>query len=145
MASSFSPTSSSLLPNTAVAFSLMLSATGISQFVRPGSALELWRFPSPSESSAGPDATTTTAIQRVLVHGLIRREAVRNVALGLVGLATWYRGDRKLLGWVTLCGCLTAFSDGLISRAVIGGEELRHWSFLPFMLGTAVSLLGWSG
>ncbi|KAK8094028.1 hypothetical protein PG997_000713 [Apiospora hydei] len=136
----------------AAMFSLMLWQTGASQLVRPGSALELWRFPSPSKSSessesSGPDDanTATTTTQKDLVHGLIRREAIRNLVLGLVGLATWYRRDRKLLGYVMLCGCFTAFSDGLISRAVIGGEELRHWVFLPFMLGTAAGLFGWLG
>ncbi|KAK7948730.1 uncharacterized protein PG986_009616 [Apiospora aurea] len=130
----------------AAIFSLMLWQTGASQLIRPGSALNLWRFPSPPESS-GPDDTTaaTTTTQQDLVHGLIRREAVRNLALGLVGLATWYRSDRKLLGCVMLCGCSTAFSDGLISRAAIGGEELRHWAFLPFILGTAAGLFGWPG
>ena len=120
-------------------FSLMLPATGISQLVRPDSVLELWRFPSAPSSSS----STAAKQQRDLVHGLIRREAVRNVALGLVGLATWYRGDRRLLGCVMLCGCFTAFSDGLISRAVVGGQELRHWTFLPFMLGAATGLLRW--
>ncbi|KAK8038726.1 hypothetical protein PG993_007137 [Apiospora rasikravindrae] len=138
---------SEVFPNMAAMFSLMLWQTGASQLVWPGSALELWQFPSPSTESSGPDETTaaTSTTQKDLVHGLIRREAVRNMALGFVGLATWYRGDRKLLGGVMLCGCFTAFSDGLVSRAVVGGEELRHWAFVPFMLGTAAGLLGWLG
>ncbi|KAK8107305.1 uncharacterized protein PG998_009318 [Apiospora kogelbergensis] len=156
MPSSSLSTPSQVLPNAAALFSLMLSGTGISQLVRPESALELWRFPpavpcstsSSTASAAGtpPGVTATAKNQKGgLVHGLIRREAMRNVALGLVGLATWYRGDRRLLGCVLLCGCFTAFSDGLISRAVVGGEELRHWAFLPFMLSTAAGLLGWLG
>lgn len=151
MDSSFSSIFWPLLPNVAALFSTMLQTTGIDQIIRPESALELWRFPSPS-GSPEPDAasSSTTAAnaavitQRDLVHGLIRREGVRNIALGVVGLTTLCRGDRKLAGFIMLCGCFTAFSDGLISRAVIGGGEMRHWVFLPFMLGTAVGLLGWS-
>ncbi|KAK8134425.1 hypothetical protein PG984_006437 [Apiospora sp. TS-2023a] len=150
MASSFLSKSLTLLPNAAALFSLMLQMTGIDQLIRPESALELWRFPSPSgeptelHAAATTDAATNATTQRDLVHGLVRREGVRNIALGVVGIATYYHGDRKLLGCVVFCGCFTAFSDGLISRAVIRGEELRHWVFLPFMLGTAAGLLGWS-
>lgn len=148
MASSFLSTSSLQLPHTAAFFSFMLQTTGIDQLFRPENALKLWRFPSPSGEPPEPNAATTatnaTTTQRDLVHGLIRREGVRNIVLGVVGLATYYRGDRKLLGCVVLCGCFTAFSDGLISRAVIRGGEMRHWLFLPLMLGTAAGLLGWS-
>ncbi|KAK7998578.1 hypothetical protein PG991_015057 [Apiospora marii] len=129
----------------------MLQTTGIDQLVQPENALKLWGFPSPSgppEPGAATTTTTTaanavTTTQKDLVHGLIRREGVRNIALGVIGITAGYRGDRELVGFVALCGCFTAFADGLISRAVIGGGEMRHWVFLPFMLGTAVGLLGW--
>ena len=74
---------------------------------------------------------------------LIRGFGARDLAMGVPMLATWYCGDYRALGWMTLVGTVVASADGYASKKATGGGEWMHWPFAPVLLSVGLGLLGW--
>lgn len=67
----------------------------------------------------------------------------RDIALGLMTLAVWARGDRRTLGLTMLASLPIALVDGFVSRDQIGGGEWGHWVFVGIGAGLAAGMLEW--
>lgn len=104
---------------------------GLRALVQPEFGLRLISFPSsPAETP-----------ERRLAHGLVRRFAVRDVAIGLNALSMVYMSRWHALGITLLCGSLMTIVDGSVSADVIGGGEWAHWCFTPINIGVGLGLL----
>lgn len=65
-----------------------------------------------------------------LSQSLLRMYGGRDIALGLMTLAVWARGDRRTLGYTMLASLPIALVDGFVSRDQIGSGEWGHWVFV---------------
>lgn len=103
---------SQLLPNTAAVFGVIPCVLGVNALLRPRSGLEVFQFPLP----ASPEA-------RKLTDNLLRIYGARDISIGLSTLIAWYFGDRKVLGWIIISGCVVTAVDGWVSKLQIGRGE----------------------
>lgn len=85
-------------------------------------------------------APTSPESQR-LADAMTRLYAWRNVAIGLLCSAIWYRGDRKLLGVAMIITSSSAVVDALVSQDLIGGGVWNHLPIVPIVAGVGIGLL----
>jgi hypothetical protein len=76
---------------------------------------------------------------------MTRLYAGRNVVIGSLCTAIWYRGDRKLLGLSMIFVSFDAVLDAFVSQDLIGGGMMNHLPFVPIAVGIGAGLLGWLG
>lgn len=129
----FSP-QSRFLPNLACGIAAIPICLGLSGLIRGRAFLSLVDFPTGSTPEA----------QR-LADALTRIYAARNVVIGSIGIAIWYRGDRKLLGTTIIIMSFSAIVDGFVSLDLIGGGGWNHFPIVPLAVGVGAGLLGWLG
>ncbi|KAK6198211.1 hypothetical protein LQW54_010488 [Pestalotiopsis sp. IQ-011] len=103
----------------AFALGLVPTLVGINAILRPASALSLLGFSAPPQPES-----------QKLSRSLLRMYGGRDIALGLMTLAVWARGDRRTLGYTMLASLPIALVDGFVSRDQIGGGEWGHWVFV---------------
>jgi Domain of unknown function (DUF4267) len=123
-----------VLPNIAAVLSALPIFIGINGLLRPKEVLLSVGFPAPTT----PDA------QR-LANALTRHMAARNIAAGLISLAVWYSGNRKLHALTMISLSFYPFVDALISQDLIGGGLWNHLPVAFLSLGLGVGMSGWLG
>ena len=121
---------SQLLPNLAGIFAAIPIWIGINGLLKPSETIASVDYPVP-----------TTPEAQKLADALTRLFAGRNISLGLVGVAIWYRGDRKLLGWGMLFVSFVPLVDALVSLDLIGRGLWYHLPFMAMALGLGAGLL----
>jgi hypothetical protein len=129
----FSPQSRTL-PNVACVFAAIPFFLGINGLLKPRAFIATVDFPAP-----------TTPEAEKLADALTRLFAARNVVVGSICCAIWYRGDRKLLGAAMIIESFSALVDGLVSLDLIGGGGWYHFPIIPVFIGIGAGLLGWFG
>lgn len=134
---------SDLLPNATVALGAILCFFGVGTFCNPQLFLfDNWGIsgvPSAIDAHRRPEHRQ----QRKAFLALARIYGSRNFVLGLLVMAIRMSGDRRLMGWSMLLGCLEPLGDGLIQFSLTGAGVMKHWLFVPVMLGVGAGLLGW--
>lgn len=134
---------SALLPNATVALGAILCFTGLGTFCNPRVfVFDNWGM-SGVPSSIDADRSPGHRQQRKAFLALARIYGSRNVMLGLLVMAIRLSGDRRLMGWSMLLGCLEPLGDGLIQLSLTGAGVMKHWVFVPVTLGVGAGLLGW--
>ena len=121
---------SQLLPNLAGIFAAIPIWIGINGLLKPRETIASVDYP-----------VHTTPEAQKLADALTRLFAGRNISLGLVGVAIWYRGDRKLLGWGMLFVSFVPLVDALVSLDLIGRGLWYHLPFMAMALGLGAGLL----
>ncbi|KAH8779757.1 hypothetical protein F5883DRAFT_540537 [Diaporthe sp. PMI_573] len=136
---------SDLLPNATAALGAVLCFFGIGTFCSPHIFLfDNWGMngvPSVADADSKPEQKQ----QRKAFLALARIYGSRNFVLGLLVMAIRMSGDRRLMGWSMLLGCLEPLGDGLIQFSLTrtGASVMKHWVFVPVTLGVGAGLLGW--
>lgn len=125
---------SQLLPNVAGFVGAVPLFIGINGLLRPSALLASVGFPAP-----------TTLEAQKLADALTRIYAARNTVIGLICSAIWYRGERKLLGWVMIIISFSPLVDALVSLDLMGGGMWNHLPIVPIAVGLGAGLLGWLG
>ena len=116
----------------ALVFGLIPSIFGLNSLLRPEAALKSVEFPVPTDPES-----------RNLVFALMRIYGIRNVVASYAFTLIWWTGNRRLLGTALFGAIAMIITDGAVSKALIGGGEWNHWSFLPIAFGLCGGLLGW--
>lgn len=134
---------SDLLPNATVGLGAILCFFGVGTFCSPHVFLfDNWGM-SGVPSAADADRKPEQRQQRKAFLALARIYGSRNFILGLLVMAIRMSGDRRLMGWSMLLGCLEPLVDGLIQFSLTGAGVMKHWVFVPVTLGVGAGLLGW--
>ncbi|RDW56462.1 hypothetical protein BP6252_14145 [Coleophoma cylindrospora] len=107
---------------------------GVYGLLTPGAALASLDFPAP-----------TTPEAQKLADGLTRMFAARDVVIGMICSTMWYKGERKLLGWVMILSSSFMLLDAVVSWDLIKGGLRNHLPPLGVALGLGAGLLGWFG
>lgn len=125
---------SRVLPNIAGVLGAIPFFIGINGLLRPREVLLSVGFPAPTT----PDA-------QKLVDALTRLMSARNIAVGLICSAVWYKGDRKLHGLTMTILSFYPFVDGFVSQDLTGGGLWNHLPVALISLGLGLGLSGWLG
>jgi len=125
------------LANLAAGLGGLAAFSGITAVLQPERALAVLGYPN-----------ATSPMDEKLVHALVQRFGVRDIAFGTSILAMWYFGTSstdnnryKPLGASILAGSLMTILDGVLSKQLIGGSEWKHWCFTPVNIGLGIGLL----
>jgi hypothetical protein len=105
---------------------------GLNALIRPEAALRSVEFPVPAQPES-----------RKLTASLMRIYGIRNVAVSYLLTLIWSTGSEKLMGAGLVAGLAMCCTDGVISKAQIGGGEWNHWSFAPVIAGIQAGLFGY--
>ena len=107
---------------------------GINGMLRPEAHLSSLLLPLHTEPEA-----------RKLDYALMRIWGIRNISVGFLLVLIWTLGDERIMGTALCAGLAVSLTDGFVSRALIGGGELQHWSFTGACAVTMMGLFGWFG
>ena len=116
--------------HAAVPLSVILLGFGLNAIFRPDAHLKSLGFP-----------THTEAIGGKLNSALMSIWGVRNVSVSLLLLLIWSQKDEILMAKALGVALALPVMDGFVSRRLIGGGELQHWSFPPILGITIAGLL----
>lgn len=125
---------SRVLPNIAGILGAIPILIGIKGLLQPAEVLQSVGFPA----SATPEA-------QELADALTRLLSARNVTVGLIGTAVWYRGDRKMHGWTMIVLSFYPLVDGLVTRTFLGEGLARHLPVAVTAFGLGAAMAGWLG
>lgn len=85
----------------------------------------------------------TEPAARKLEYALMRIWGIRNLSVGSLLVLIWTLGDEKIMAMALSAGVAVSLTDGFVSRSLIGGGELQHWSFTGACVITMMGLYGW--
>ncbi|KAK0392598.1 hypothetical protein NLU13_2093 [Sarocladium strictum] len=104
-------------------------AFGVNGMLNPNGHLRALHFPLHTETTA-----------QKLNHALMRIWGIRNISVAYLFFLLWSTGDEVLMARGLLAGLAIAVTDGFVSRALTGGNELMHWGTLPVVGGIAAGV-----
>jgi hypothetical protein len=125
---------SRVLPNIAGVLGAIPIFIGINGLLRPQEVLLSVGFPAP-----------TTSESQKLTDSLTRLMSARNISVGLICSAVWYRGDRKLHGLTMTALSFYPLIDAFVSQDLIGGGLWNHLPVALIAFGLGVGMSGWVG
>jgi len=119
---------STLLPNVAMAIFLFPPLMGIFSLINPDAVLaKAFQYPPPDNAARKAHD---------IAVNLTRLFGVRNLFMGGAALGAWVKGDRGLLGYFCLLAAGVASVD-----AVVQGGGLKHWWLVPVLVGVGAGLM----
>lgn len=116
--------------HAAVPLSTILLGFGLNATFRPEAHLASLGFPAHAELGT-----------KKLNSALMSIWGIRNISTSLLLLLIWSRKDEILMAKALGVATLLPLVDGLVSRRLIGGGELQHWSFPPVLAVVIAGLL----
>ncbi|KAM0814725.1 hypothetical protein AB5N19_00515 [Seiridium cardinale] len=126
------PRSVEYFANATFVVGILPTVLGINAVLRPASALSLVGVSQPSQPQ-----------DQKLAHFLIQMYGARNIAVGLLALLLWSRGERRTLGLGMFAMMPIALIDGFASRMQLGRGEWGYWFFVPVGAILGAGSLGW--
>ena len=113
-----------------VPLSTVLLGFGLNATFRPEAHLAALGFPAHTEPTA---AKLNAALMSIW--------GIRNISARLLLLLIWSQKDEILMAKALGVTMLLPIMDGLVSRRLMGGGELQHWSSPPVLAFVIAGLL----
>ena len=110
---------------------------GLGVYMNPQLALDSLKIPTPEDQR-----------DKKRLYAIIKISAAREMAFGVTTLGIWWFAAKRryasgywALGLAMLAKGAMKFSDGLITRDLVGGGQSLHWMFVPFNTFIGIALL----